>query len=224
MVTKTRVAVLLTVLYLGVIAYFRGPDAWCLLRGGELNELGDFLAGVLTPVALFWLIFGYFLQRDEFRLQRDEFHLQTEELGLQREELEKTRETLSTQVEVMREQAEAERLRVLPNLLLEEGGISSQDRGFILKNIGGPARELQLIFVEESSGHKAQEKRELLDRDQFYDFSLLKTPSPRIVRCRACFISERHERFEQRWTITFTGTNPPVEIRRLGGPTLLTDS
>ena len=66
---KIWVGVLVTVLYIGFIVYFRGSDAWCLLREGELDVLGAFLAGVFTPVILFWLIFGHFLQRDWQRKQ-----------------------------------------------------------------------------------------------------------------------------------------------------------
>ena len=62
-----------------------------------MNELGDFLAGVLTPVALIWLIYGYILQ--------------SKELSLQRQELEETRKTLGEQVEVMREQVEVTRFQ-----------------------------------------------------------------------------------------------------------------
>ena len=36
-----------SILYILVILYFRGGDAWDLLQTGNLNELGDFLAGFL---------------------------------------------------------------------------------------------------------------------------------------------------------------------------------
>ena len=67
-----------------------------MLRTGPLNELGDFLAGVFTPVALIWLISGYLLQ--------------SKELGLQRKELKETRETLGKQVKVMEQQVFEQRL------------------------------------------------------------------------------------------------------------------
>lgn len=44
----------------------------------SLNEIGDFLAGVVAPVAFFWLIMGYFLQARELRQQINEFQKQTE--------------------------------------------------------------------------------------------------------------------------------------------------
>ena len=129
--------IIVTVLYLGVIIFPRHDDTWALLCKGELNQLGDFLAGLFTPVAFGWLIYGYFLQRKEFRLQR--------------EELEETRKTLSKQVEVSQERADADRLRSTPNLSLQEGGVSGGQRNFILENFGGPARNMKAILWEESS-------------------------------------------------------------------------
>lgn len=38
----------------------------------EPNTLGDFLAGAFAPLAFFWLVVGYFLQRRELELQRHE--------------------------------------------------------------------------------------------------------------------------------------------------------
>lgn len=40
-----------SVLYIAIIFFLRGSDAWRLLTAGELNELGDFLAGFFTPLA-----------------------------------------------------------------------------------------------------------------------------------------------------------------------------
>lgn len=84
-----------TGLYFTLIFSFRGSDAWFLLREGELNVLGDFLAGVFTPVAFGWLIHGYFLQRNE--------------LHFQREELQEARKTLGVQVKMMKEQVATDR-------------------------------------------------------------------------------------------------------------------
>ena len=224
MVTKTRVAVLLTVLYLGVIAYFRGPDAWCLLRGGELNELGDFLAGLFTPVAFLWLIYGYLLQTKELGLQ-------TEELGLQRQELEKTRETLNTQVEVLKEQATAERRRSMPRLDITRGGYSSggsqRTTEFYLLNYGGPARNLE-IFLRSGIGQESDSKVRSLDTDR--DFKLTINELSRVTGSRSysytvCFISERHDRFYQRWEIRLDDNDPTIEIEEITkGPSPLMDN
>lgn len=41
-----------------------------------LNEWGDWLAGVSAPLAFFWLVLGYYHQREELRLQREDLRLQ----------------------------------------------------------------------------------------------------------------------------------------------------
>ena len=90
---KKRPGFSLTVVYVALVFAFRGSDFFRLLRYGPSNELGDFLAGVFTPVALGWLIAGYFSQREELRAQR-------EELELQRGELRRTGNALERQVKI----------------------------------------------------------------------------------------------------------------------------
>ncbi len=73
--TGTLVMGGLSILYIVAILFFRGNDAWELLQAGNLNELGDFLAGFFTPLAFGWLVYGYLLQSKELRLQREELVL-----------------------------------------------------------------------------------------------------------------------------------------------------
>ena len=75
----------LSILYIATILFLRSHDAWELLRAGNLNELGDFLAGVFTPLAFGWLVYGYLLQSKEIRLQREELALTRKQLGKQTE-------------------------------------------------------------------------------------------------------------------------------------------
>lgn len=46
----------------------------------ELNALGDFMAGTFAPLALLWLVIGYFQQGDELRQNSRALLLQAEEL------------------------------------------------------------------------------------------------------------------------------------------------
>ena len=46
----------------------------------SINELGDFLAGVFGPVAIFWLVLGFFQQSVELRTSTAALRLQAEEL------------------------------------------------------------------------------------------------------------------------------------------------
>ena len=51
-----------------------------------LNELGDYLAGTFAPLALFWLVIGYFQHGQELRLNTEALKAQQEELRRQVEE------------------------------------------------------------------------------------------------------------------------------------------
>lgn len=66
--------------------------AWVLAgRWGEalcmgLNEWGDFLAGLTAPLALFWIVIGFFLQGKELHVNTEALKSQQEELRRQVEE------------------------------------------------------------------------------------------------------------------------------------------
>jgi len=55
--------------------------------GSSFNEIGDFVAGMMSALAFFWLVIGYYLQREELVLQRKELVQNREALLLQAEEL-----------------------------------------------------------------------------------------------------------------------------------------
>ena len=46
----------------------------------RLNELGDFLGGVSSPLAFLWLGLGFFQQSREIRLSNKALHLQAREM------------------------------------------------------------------------------------------------------------------------------------------------
>ena len=46
----------------------------------KLNELGDLLGGVSSPLAFLWLVLGFFQQSREIRLSNKALHLQAREM------------------------------------------------------------------------------------------------------------------------------------------------
>ena len=73
------VGLLLTACYLiGLIVYLavQGQNPADL----KLNELGDFLGGVSSPLAFLWLVLGFFQQSREIRLSNQALHLQAAEM------------------------------------------------------------------------------------------------------------------------------------------------
>lgn len=77
---RTKAAVGLTAIYICgfvLVAALRSHELVAL----PLNELGDFLAGAFGPLALAWLVFGYFQQGDELRQGTEALRLQAAELN-----------------------------------------------------------------------------------------------------------------------------------------------
>lgn len=172
--------------YIAIIFFLRGSDAWRLLTTGELNELGDFLAGFFTPLAFGWLIYGYLLQ--------------SRELSLQRKELEFTREQLGQQTELLREQVTAGYQDSMPHLtirIMEPNEWWNGRWRCRAENKGGPAKDIKLLNLNESS--KVEMAPNSLARDQSFDFIVFEISGP--VRYEARFRSDRSERFHQTWEI-----------------------
>ncbi|EKF8202526.1 hypothetical protein [Pseudomonas aeruginosa] len=69
----------LTVVY-GLIVGWLVWDRVGTLQAMELNAVGDFLAGVFGPIAILWLILGFFQQGMELRQNNEALHLQATEL------------------------------------------------------------------------------------------------------------------------------------------------
>ncbi|MDF1681682.1 hypothetical protein [Ponticaulis sp.] len=73
----------------GGVWWFIGIDLEAPLRP---NEMGDFLAGAFSPLAFYWLIVGYWLQRQELQETRKEIQRQadamTDQTGYLKDELE----------------------------------------------------------------------------------------------------------------------------------------
>ena len=171
----------LSILYIASILVFRGNDAWELLRAGNLNELGDFLAGFFTPLAFGWLVYGYLLQSKELRLQREELAL--------------TRDQLGKQTELLQEQVKAEYQDSIPRLTLR---IASPENlwNWIVENKGGDAKNIKLLNLNEK---QTVDEKNSLARNEFFRFTVTKTSPAHSYEAR--FSSERSERFRQCWEI-----------------------
>ncbi|WP_313082577.1 hypothetical protein [Pulveribacter sp.] len=53
---------------------------WADLQSLSLNELGDFLAGAFGPIAILWVVLGFFQQGIELRQNSAALLLQADEL------------------------------------------------------------------------------------------------------------------------------------------------
>lgn len=126
----------------------------------EPKDLGDFLAGVFSPVAFLWLVLGFFQQGDELRQG-------TAALLLQAKELNSSVTQQAEMVSVARQQldaavltAEHERLRyemsLEPDIRISCGGPSFRDlkHGFILvlSNKATPCTRLCITLNHRTQG------------------------------------------------------------------------
>ena len=174
------VMIAVSIVYIVAIGFLRGNDAWELLRTGDLNELGDFLAGVFTPLAFGWLVYGYLLQSKELRLQREELTL--------------TRKQLGKQTELLQEQVAADHQDSIPRLTL---GIASpgNDWDWIVDNKGGNAKNIELLNLNKK---QTVDERNSLASGESFRFTVPTTSS---LSYEARFSSDRSERFRQCWEI-----------------------
>lgn len=74
------IGIVLTVCY-ALFAWWLVGDRIQTLRSMDLNEVGDFLAGAFGPVAILWLVLGFFQQGIELRQGTDALRLQAKELS-----------------------------------------------------------------------------------------------------------------------------------------------
>lgn len=76
----TIVGLITTFLY-SISIFWLTSGRWGQIMTMRLNELGDFLAGVFGPLALFWLILGFLQQGKELQQNSHSLETQTKELN-----------------------------------------------------------------------------------------------------------------------------------------------
>ncbi len=68
----------------------------------SLNEAGDFFAGLFSPLAFYWLVVGFFMQRKELSLQREELFEARKQNERQADELSKHSRYMLDELEFQR--------------------------------------------------------------------------------------------------------------------------
>lgn len=160
--TLSILGILLTLGYLAGLFFLFG-DRLAEVEKLTLNEIGDLLAGVFGPVAILWLILGFFQQGIELRQNTKALELQAKELQNSVEQQRELVEVTRKQFEISQEsisyerQRESEAIRpkfVFGNVNAEMHGASVRYRASI-RNMGGTATHLSFIFdpaVDSSMG------------------------------------------------------------------------
>ncbi|WCM86667.1 hypothetical protein [Acidovorax sp. NCPPB 3576] len=143
--------------YAIVMAWFV-DGRWADIQGLKLNELGDFLAGVFGPLAILWLVLGFFQQGIELKQNSEALHLQAAELKNSVEQQTELVRVAQAQLEADKAAFEEQRMRfqkdelekktlAQPRFDLAMGGghsgsISRHD--VFITNIGAPCSKVAI--------------------------------------------------------------------------------
>ncbi len=154
----SRIGFISTALYFFLLSIVI-TSSWDSFHDLDPNEWGDFLAGSLGPLAIFWLVLGFFQQGHELRNSNRELANSVEALKLQAKELKNsveqqrlsvaqqkamvdiTNRQLDLDIEVREEQTLLTRSQELPYIQIQasgSGGVSAGKRNFRykLRNVG----------------------------------------------------------------------------------------
>ncbi|WP_421701413.1 hypothetical protein [Aliiroseovarius sp.] len=172
----TKVYLIVLVGGVPTLAYFGAIE----LHSLELNELGDFLAGAFGPLAIFWLVLGFFQQGEELRNSVKTLELQAKELASSVEQQKAmvgiTEQQLKLDIKVREEQTKASISKELPFLQLKRGGGSSSGGrhryDFTLTNIGAACTEGTLTLEKNDDIALTNNLVPYLDRNSAHQFSL----------------------------------------------------
>lgn len=147
------IGILVTGFYAAFLLWIVLSD-WNDFNGLKPNEWGDFLAGSLGPLAIFWLILSFFQQGRELQLSVEALNLQAQELknsvSHQAALVEVNREKLLQERMLTEEQTQKELEERKPRFALADRGnrdvTFSSFKSFVIVNLGGDANDVTGTF------------------------------------------------------------------------------
>lgn len=156
--TLSILGIAITFVYLGILWFiFDGRLTEILLM--PPNEIGDLLAGMFGPLAILWLILGFFQQGIELRQNTKALELQAEELKnsveQQRELVSVTRSQMEAELAVVRHEQELQKKNALPKFIFHDASIytnaTHSDLVFNsgLENVGNTATSVSISCSSE---------------------------------------------------------------------------
>lgn len=146
------IGIVLTLGY-ALFAWWLVGDRIQTLRSMDLNEVGDFLAGAFGPVAILWLVLGFFQQGIELRQGTDALRLQAKELS---NSVEQQIELVATQKASLVNYERS--LEPLLKMNVVDAGMD--DGGFYVSlNIGNTGEYCDCVEIELSASNSYQRLR-----------------------------------------------------------------
>lgn len=150
-----KIGIVITVIYTGLLLLLV-HGRLTTLQTMSLNEVGDFLAGAFGPLAIFWLILGFFQQSVELRQNTSALELQAEELknsvAQQRELVEVSKSQFQAELEALNYEREMQRKAQQPQFV--SLGIGARHTGgrhtyiMNIKNVGNTATDVHITFSQ----------------------------------------------------------------------------
>ena len=149
-------------LFISAAIYF----GWISIKPIEINALGDFLAGILGPLGILWLVLGFLQQGQELEIQARELALSVEQ---QAHLARVTDETLKHERSLVEAREKARKRALQPRLIFDER-VEHGDNGvrmayLVVTNIGSPVLLPSLKYAPEDPSHPGNEGRGLKCRD-----------------------------------------------------------
>ncbi|UHG95827.1 hypothetical protein [Pseudomonas sp. 7-41] len=119
----------------------------------ELNEIGDFLAGVFGPVAFLWLVLGYLQQGRELKLSSEALQLQAQELKnsveQQKELVDITRLQVESEMNRLRSIQERREKDIMPELFARvDGTVRIGQQCFLELYIGNDGATIFKVSID----------------------------------------------------------------------------
>ncbi|WP_338459549.1 hypothetical protein [Pseudomonas sp. TE3-3-F2023] len=154
--------------------YWSVGDKIATLKGMELNAVGDFMAGVFSPLAFLWLVLGFVQQGFELRISSDALILQAKELKASVEQ--QTELAIATKKSLMYQQLSLE-----PVFHLKFGGLSEEfdESGrceicsFTLSNVGAICEQVVVYVIGASSMPSAVFNFAIMERNSASSFNVV---------------------------------------------------
>ncbi|MGR2923024.1 hypothetical protein [Acinetobacter sp. 1125_18A] len=192
--------ILFTVFYFFILYKFFGITL-VKVRSLSANEVGDFLAGVFSPLAFLFLILGYFQNTKALQMQSQELKASTDALNLQTQELANNVEEQRKLLNVTQQELEIKHFEARPHLtfysypfnLTVKDFPEYGDDGYIIDMDPHEVADIKIII--ENRGEVAKHITiEELDSD-FDDFNiaLYELVAKQETRLEIEFIGERLE-------------------------------
>lgn len=177
----TKLGGLATIIYLmgvGLLVFSRWEEVLLL----DLNSIGDFFAGAVGPLALIWVILGFYQQGAELRLTTRALQQQVEELHQtvkhQENLVEISRGQFMAQIEASRREDLVRQLATKPVLVLSTLRFMSRSPGepsyaqFRLRNYGARADKVELEIVGGTAQEFSPSSFQTLTADEIVEVNL----------------------------------------------------